>query len=138
MSAASCQVATQTTVGHHRTVAIDWFGVVQRTGVSMRVQRVWGADICRDGGSYSLCFDSDDGHWYELFLKTRAFEGAGPSHEPPVICRDGANDGHAVQSLSWQEAKAFVAPMSFEGNRFEELRRVIDTEGGALSGPFVQ
>jgi hypothetical protein len=34
----------------------------------MQVQRAWGADICRDGGSYSLCFDSDDGRWYELFL----------------------------------------------------------------------
>lgn len=104
----------------------------------MKVQRVWGADICRDGGSYSLCFDSDDGHWYELFLKIRAFEGAGPSHEPPVIYRGSANDGHAVQSLSWHEAKAFVAPMSFEGNRFDELRRVIDTEGGAFSDRRVQ
>jgi hypothetical protein len=101
----------------------------------MRVQRVWGADICRDGGSYSLCFDSDDGRWYELFLKTRAFEQFGPSHEPPVIYLGSADDGHAVQALTWQEAKAFIAPLSFEGARFAELRRVVDTEGGTVSGP---
>jgi len=124
--------------GQQRTVAADWFGVVQLAGMSMKVRRVWGADICRDGGSYSLCFDSHDGHGYELFLKTRAFEGAGPSHEPPVIYRGSVNDGDAVQSLSWQEAKAFVAPLSFEGDRFEELLRLIDTEGSALDDPRVQ
>lgn len=104
----------------------------------MRVQRVWAVDICRDGGSYSVCFDSDDGHWYELFLKTRAFTGSGPTHEPPVIYRGSANDHKALRALSWQEAKAFVASMSFEGNRFEELRRIIDAEGGAIGNPSVE
>ena len=97
----------------------------------MQVERVWGADICRDGGSYSLCFDSNDGRWYELFLKTRAFEGAGPSHDAPVIYLGSANDGRVVRSLTWQEAKSFVAPLSFDGPRFQELRLVIETEGGA-------
>ncbi len=97
----------------------------------MQVQRVWGADICRDGGSYSLCFDSDDGRWYEFFLKTRAFAQSGPSHESPVIYLGSVNDGLAVQSLTWQEAKAFTAPLSFDNARFEELRRIVDSEGGA-------
>lgn len=101
----------------------------------MQVQRVWGADICRDGGSYSLCFDSDDGRWYEFFLKTRAFEQSGPSHEPPVIYLGSVNEGHAVQSMNWQEAKAFVAPLSFEGARFAEIRRIIETKGGTAGGP---
>jgi hypothetical protein len=99
----------------------------------MQVQRVWGADICRDGGSYSLCFDSNDGLWYELFLKTRAFDQTGPSHEAPVIYRGSSNDGQVVLSLTWAEAKKFVAPLSFDGSRFEELLRVIETEGGTLN-----
>lgn len=96
----------------------------------MQVQRVWEADICRDGGSYSLCFDSSDGRWYELFLKTRAFEATGASHDAPLLYLGSVNDGLLVKALSWQEALSLIAPLSFEGNRFQELRRVIETEGG--------
>ncbi|MFL6676753.1 MAG: hypothetical protein ACJ8IK_00325 [Burkholderiaceae bacterium] len=96
----------------------------------MKVQRIWGADICRDGGSYSLCFDADDGRWYELFVKTRAFETApSTSHHPPAIYLEGANGGEVVRHLSWSEAREFIAPLSYEGDRFAELRQVIETAG---------
>lgn len=98
----------------------------------MNVKRIWVADICRDGGSYSLCFDSDDGRWYELFLKTRAFEGGTPTHHPPVIYLEGVNGGQLVTSLTWHEARQFVAPLRYEGERFVELLQIIETEGASL------
>lgn len=88
--------------------------------------------ICRDGGSYSLCFDADDGCWYELFLKTRAWENEpSASHYPPSIYLEGANGGQIVRSLIWSEAKEFIGSLSYEGERFAELRQVIETEGAA-------
>lgn len=52
----------------------------------MRVEKIWDADIYRDGGSYGFCFDADDGHWYEFFLKTTAFEeGRTTTHHAPEI-----------------------------------------------------
>ncbi len=81
----------------------------------MNVQRIWGADICRDGGSYSLCFDADDGRWYR----------------PPVIYLEGVNGGQAVRTLTWLEAKQFVASLSHDNLRFTELLKVIASEGNA-------
>ncbi|WKB56016.1 hypothetical protein [Eleftheria terrae] len=97
----------------------------------MRVQKIWGADIYRDGGSYGFCFDSDDGQWYEFFLKTRAFEPVSPeSHQPPIIYRNGCNSGEVVLRLSWEEAQAFVAPLRYENRRFMELIDIVMTSGG--------
>jgi hypothetical protein len=54
-----------------------------------------------------------------------------------VIYLGSVNDSHAVQSLTWQEAKAFIAPLSFENARFEEMRRIIDAESGATGSSRV-
>jgi hypothetical protein len=97
---------------------------------SVRVREIWDADIYRDGGSYGFCFDSDDGCWYEFFLKTKAFERpSSESHHPPVIYLEGCNSGKVVQSLSWQEARSFVAPLKYNNARFAELVEIVMNEG---------
>ncbi len=94
------------------------------------VTRIWEADICRDGGSYCFCFDSDDGHWYEFFLRTRAFEHtATASHDPPEIYRGSSNDGQLIHSLSWAEGKAFVGRLNYDNRRFHELMSIVSAEG---------
>jgi hypothetical protein len=94
------------------------------------VTRIWQGDICRDGGSYIFCFDSDDGHWYEFFLKTTAFDPtAKTSHEPPAIYLESSNDGQLVRRLSWAEGKAFVSELNFDDARFRELLAVVANEG---------
>jgi hypothetical protein len=95
----------------------------------MNVERIWSADVCRDGGSYSLCFDADDGRWYEFFLQTRAFEGDGPSHLPPVIYLEGVNGGHEVQRLTWDQARQFLGPLRFDNARFAELIEIVQRGG---------
>jgi len=96
------------------------------------VKRIWAADICRDGGSYCFCFDSDDGHWYEFFLKTNAFDlSASSTHEAPAIYRGGSNDGQLIRKLSWDEGKRFVAQLNYEDMRFQELLAVVAAEGKA-------
>ena len=94
------------------------------------VKRIVEADICRDGGSYLFCFDSDDGQWYEFFLKTCAFDPAATtSHHPPAIYRGSSNDGQLIHSLSWAEGKAFVANLNYENMRFHELVSIVLNEG---------
>jgi len=98
----------------------------------MNVQRIWGSDICRDGGSYSLCFDADDGRWYELFLQVQLHHGGPSTYHPPVIYLEGVNGGPVVKRLTWLEAKQFVASLSFDNPRFTELVNVITSEGNAV------
>jgi len=94
------------------------------------VKRIWEADIYRDGGSYGFCFDSDDGRWYEFFLRTRAFDPtAQTSHDPPAIYLEDANSGRLVRNLSWAEARAFVAELSYDNERFRELLAIVAAEG---------
>lgn len=94
------------------------------------VKKIWSADIYRDGGSYGFSFDSDDGRWYEFFLKNRAFEtGAGASHHAPAIYLKGSNDDRLICSLSWAEGKAFIADLVYDNRRFRELRAVVASEG---------
>jgi hypothetical protein len=95
----------------------------------MKVIKVWDADIYRDGGSYGVCFDSDDGHWYELFLRTRAFEGAAETHYAPVVYFEGCNSGVVVEQLTWSEAKEFVASLNYSSSRFSEFVKIISNEG---------
>jgi len=98
------------------------------------VKRVFDADICRDGGSYYFCFESDDGHWYELFLRTRAFEpNATASHDPPAIYLESSNDGQLIRNLSWTEGKAFVAEFTYDSKRFQELLAIVANEGMAIN-----
>jgi hypothetical protein len=97
----------------------------------MKVVKIWNADIYRDGGSYGFCFDSDDGHWYEFFIKTKAFEKekANNDYYPPAIYFEGCNSKKVVEELSWAEAKEYIAPLSFGSDRFQELVRIVNNEG---------
>lgn len=95
----------------------------------MKVLKIWNADIYRDGGSYGFCFDSDDGHWYEFFLKTKAFEESEDSHYPPVIYYEGCNSNKIVRKFTWTEAKEFVVPLKYESIRFDELLIIVQNEG---------
>lgn len=101
----------------------------------MRVVKIWDADIYRDGGSYGFCFDAADGHWYEFFIQTTAFdEDRSGTHRPPVIYLDGCNSGHVVQNLSWDEAKVFIKRLSYNNVRFSELASIVSHEGRELVG----
>jgi len=97
----------------------------------MKVTKVTGADIYRDGGSFGMTFEADDGGRYELFLQTLAFENrqALESHHPPVIYRGSVNDRDVVRRLDWEEAKAFVAPLQFDERCFDELVAIIARAG---------
>jgi hypothetical protein len=77
-----------------------------------------------------FCFDSDDGHWYEFFLRTRAFDPtAGTSHDPPAIYLESSNSGQLVRNLSWAEGRAFVAELNYDNERFRELLAIVAAEG---------
>lgn len=91
---------------------------------------IWGADIYRDGGSYGFSFDSDDGDWYEFFLQTTAFAPSPSStHHPPVIYWQGPNSGRIIQRFTWEEGRAFIAPLSYDNDRFRELVAIVNTAG---------
>jgi hypothetical protein len=91
----------------------------------VNVQRIWEVDVCRDGGSYSLCFDADDGRWYELFLRVQLHRSRRSTHHPPVIYLEGVDGGKVVQVLTWVEARQFVASLNYDSPRFIELLKVI-------------
>ena len=97
----------------------------------VKVVKIWSADVYRDGGSYGFYFDSDDGHWYEFFIQTRAFEDppSEESHYPPVIFLGSVNDKKPVRLFTWEEAKAFIAPLHYEEQRFDEIVAIVMQEG---------
>jgi hypothetical protein len=97
----------------------------------MKVVKIWDADIYRDGGSYGFCFDSDDGNWYEFFIRTKAFEKekAGDDYYRPVIYFEGCNSKKIVKEFTWTEAKEYVASLNFDNGRFRELVRIVNNEG---------
>lgn len=96
----------------------------------MKIKNILYAEIFRDGGSYGLGFEADDGNPYEFFLKTTAFSTERETtHESPVIYWEDCNSGRVVQSLSWKEAKEFVAALHYGGQRFDELVEVVMSEG---------
>jgi len=96
----------------------------------MKVVKIWDADMYRDGGSYGFCFYTDDGQWYEFFLRTAAFdEGLVTSHQAPVIYLEGCNSGRLVQHLSWGEAQDFMQHLSYDNERFTELVQIVANEG---------
>jgi hypothetical protein len=102
----------------------------ERATLMKKVEKIWDADIYRDGGSYGFCFDADDGRWYEFFLRTAAFtEEETCSHFAPELYLEGCNSGCAVHTFSWTEAKEFVANLSYPNNRFDELVEIVVQEG---------
>lgn len=93
----------------------------------MEVTKIIGVDVCRDGGSYSLSFESNDNEWYELFVQVK---GIGSNeYLEPAIYRGGANDGQLVQKLSWLNTKEFLKPLKHENKRFQELVKIVENNG---------
>jgi len=96
----------------------------------IKVVKINGADIYRDGGSYGFCFDSDDGHWYEFFLEIKPGWDTGLREwYPPKLYFEGCNSKKIVKEFSWGEAKSFVAELSFDHTRFHELLDLVNSEG---------
>jgi len=93
----------------------------------MEVTKIIGADICRDGGSYSFSFESADKSWYEFFVKIKGI-GSKEYYEP-TIYREGYNDGELVQKLTWSEANEFLQPIKYENPRFKELMILVGNSG---------
>jgi hypothetical protein len=100
----------------------------------MEVRKILYADIFRDGGSYGFGFEAADGRRYEFFLQTTAFSAERTTtHQAPVIYREDRNSGDIVQSLSWEEAKEFVAPLRYSDRRFDDLVKIVANEGKKIT-----
>ncbi|MEZ5429155.1 MAG: hypothetical protein R2747_23110 [Pyrinomonadaceae bacterium] len=97
----------------------------------MKVEKIWEADVYRDGGSYGFCFDSDDGNWYEFFIQTKAFEQSASDDDyyPPVIYLEGCNSKKVVKEFSWREAQKYVASLKYDNQRFRELVEIVNNNG---------
>jgi len=97
----------------------------------VKVERIFGADIYRDGGSFGFFFYSDDGRWYEFHLETNLWKNQWTSttHKPPVIYLEGVNQGNIVRTLSWEEAKIFIAPLCYDNEHFNAIVAIVMSEG---------
>ena len=93
----------------------------------MEVTKIFSVDICRDGGSYSLSFESNDKEWYEFFVQVKGIE-SNEYHEPSLYKR-GVNDGELIQTLTWASAKLFLSSLKYDSSRFTELKRLIESNG---------
>jgi hypothetical protein len=93
----------------------------------MKVTKIFGADVCRDGGSYSLSFESNDGEWYELFIQVKGIESN--EYFEPAIYRKGFDNGELIQKLTWASANKFLAPLKYKNARFNELVALVANNG---------
>jgi len=90
----------------------------------MEVTKIFSVDVCRDGGSYSLSFESNDNEWYELFVQVKGI-GSNEYREPAIYKR-GVNDGELIQVLTWESAHTFLASLKYESSRLIELKRLVE------------
>ena len=93
----------------------------------MKITKIYGADICRDGGSYSLSFQADDGEWYELFVQVKGIESN--LYFEPKLYKGGVNGGLEVEVFSWSSAKNFLRGVSYSGQRYQELLQLVSNNG---------
>ncbi len=93
----------------------------------MEITKIFGADVCRDGGSYSLTFESNDKEWYELFVQVKGIESN--EYFEPAIYRGGFNDGKLIEKLSWECAKVFLQSINYDNSRFHELVKLVGNNG---------
>lgn len=91
----------------------------------MKVTKIFSVDICRDGGSYSLSFESNDNEWYEFFVQVKGIE-SNEYHEPAIYKR-GVTDGELTQTLTWASAKLFLVSLKHDSSRFTELKQLIES-----------
>ena len=85
----------------------------------MEITKIFSADICRDGGSYSLSFESTDGEWYEFFIQVKSIEST--DYFEPKIYKNGINSGELTQKLTWGSAKKFLVSITYDNVRFNEM-----------------
>lgn len=95
----------------------------------MKIVKVFGADIYRDGGSYGFCFYADDGHWYEFFLQVKTDELGMICYQNPTIYFEGRNSERIVQRLDWKSARDFILSCHCDENRFHEIVTIVNQEG---------
>lgn len=93
----------------------------------MKITKILGVDVSRDGGSYSLSFESVDNEWYELFVQVKGI--GSKEYFEPAIFRGGFNGGELVKKLSWPSAREFLAPIKCESSRFNELIELAENNG---------
>ena len=91
---------------------------------------IFGADICRDGGSYSLSFKANDGEWYEFFIQVKGLEST--EYHEPKLYRRGVNDGDVVEEYTWQTAARFLSDIKCQEERFQEIIQLVGA-GGVLT-----
>ncbi len=93
------------------------------------MSEIFGADICRDGGSYSLCFYSDDNEWYEFFIPIKWEGDATVGYNTPILYFNSVNQHRVLRDFTWDEAARFLKPLSYDNQRFNELVEVVRLRG---------
>lgn len=93
----------------------------------MKVTKVYGADVCRDGGSYSLSFEANDGEWCEFFVEVKGMESN--QYFEPKLYKGGVNEGLEIEAYSWVSAKTFLSEITYSGERFHELVQLVKNNG---------
>lgn len=101
------------------------------TDFPIKVNKIIGADIYRDGGSYSLCFYSDDNDWYEFFIPIKWEGDTSVRYHTPILYFNSVNDHRVLRDFTWDEAAEFLEPLSYESHRFHELREVVRRRGAS-------
>jgi hypothetical protein len=95
----------------------------------IKVSKIFGADIYRDGGSYSLGFYSDDEEWYEFFIPIIWEGDATVGYNTPVLYFNSVNHHRVLRDFTWDEAAEFLKPLSYDNHRFHELVEVVALRG---------
>lgn len=95
--------------------------------MSIKITKVYGTDVCRDGGSYSLAFEAGNGQWYEFFVRVKGIESK--EYFPPQLFKGGVNSGEAVKTYSWRSAEKFLACVHDDDPRFQELVELVSSGG---------
>ncbi len=103
--------------------------IIAESNVPVVVGRIFNADICRDGGSYSMGFYSTDGEWYEFFVPIKWDGDATDGYDLPKLYFRSVNDRNVIHSFTWEEAQQFLAPHRFPGSRFDELVAICQNQG---------
>jgi hypothetical protein len=94
----------------------------------IKVSKIIECDIYRDGGSYSLCFYSDDNQWYEFFIPIKWSDGT-IAYNTPILYFNSVNNHRVLRDFTWDEATEFLKPLSYDDHRFHELIEVVRLRG---------
>lgn len=98
--------------------------------MKLKITEIFGVDICRDGGSYSLSFRADDGEWYEFFVQVKGIESA--NYHEPKLYKQGVNGGVVVEEYTWKSASRFLSKIACKEERFSEIIQLVKA-GGVLT-----